>query len=200
MSDPWGRDHLLDREIKRIAGKGTMAGRAVTMWNPPGTNTMTRFGIEACVPGDVLVITTPTDGTAQWGDLAHDWATARGLAGVVIDGSVRDVDHVSTMELPLWARSIDPRQALKTAHGYVNAPIKAAGVRICPGDLVVADSDGIVIVPIEDIDRALELALKRDAVEAESRKDLVQARISPHLANIFDPDGVEFVSGTWLDS
>jgi 4-hydroxy-4-methyl-2-oxoglutarate aldolase len=197
MHEPWGRDHLMDCSITRISGEGTIAGRAVTAWNPPGTNTMVRFGIEACGPGDVMVMTTPTDGAAQWGDLAHDWATARGLAGVIVDGSVRDVDQVRTMKLSLWARSIDPRQALKSAHGYVNAPIKAGGQRICPGGLIVADGDGVLVIPIDDVAVALQRGTERDAKERESRKDLVKGQRSPHLTAIFDSGGIAFLETTW---
>lgn len=197
LPEPWGRDHLVDRAIVRRSATGKIAGRAVTVWNPPGTNTMIRFGIEACGPGDVLVVSTPSDVAAQWGDLAHSWATARGLAGVVIDGAVRDVDAVRNLDLPIWSRAIDPRQALKSAHGYVNAPVNVGGVRVCPGDLIIADGDGIVVVPGEDVREAIEQGLAREEQERVSRSDLQRGRISTHLAEIFAPDGIAYVGREW---
>jgi 4-hydroxy-4-methyl-2-oxoglutarate aldolase len=197
IPDPWGRERLMDQVITRVSGSGAVAGRAVTAWNPPGTNTMVRFAIEACEPGDILVMTTPTDGCAQWGDLAHEWATARGLAGVIVDGAVRDVDRIHQMELPIWSRSVDPRQALKSAHGYVNAPIRAAGVRVCPGDLVIADGDGVLVVPLDEVGDAITAAQAREAKENESRKDLSKGQVSPHMAQVFDPEGIQRMDLPW---
>jgi 4-hydroxy-4-methyl-2-oxoglutarate aldolase len=197
LPDPWGRDRLMDKVISRVSGTGAVAGRAVTAWNPPGTNTMVRFGIEACEPGDILVMTTPTDGCAQWGDLAHEWATARGLAGVVVDGAVRDVDRIYQMELSIWSRSIDPRQALKSAHGFVNAPVRAAGVRVCPGDLVVADGDGVLVVPLAEVADSVTAAQAREDKENLSRQDLSKNQVSQHMSEIFDPAGIERPEFTW---
>lgn len=197
MADPWPRFHLFEQSLHRISGTGAIAGRAVTCWNPPGNNTMVRFAIEACAPGDVLVLTTPTDGTAQWGDLAHDWAAAVGLAGVIIDGSVRDVEGIRRVGLSLWARTVDPRQSLKQALGYVNAPIHTAGVSIDPGDLIVADDDGVLVVPHSEASEVVAKAKERADREELSRKDLVQGRVSPHLAAIFDADAIKLVGTTW---
>src|SRR5260370_30740352 len=104
----------------------------------------------------------------------------------MVEGSGRDVDRVRTMKLSLWARSIDPRQALKAAHGYVNASIRAGGQRICPGDLIVADGDGVLVIPIDDVAVALQRGTERHARERESRQDLVKGHRSPHLTAIFD--------------
>lgn len=199
VADPWGRDMLTDQVLRRVAGTGVVAGRAVTVWNPPGNNTMVRFGIEACEPGDVLVVTTPTDGAAQWGDLAHEWARALGLAGVVVDGSVRDVEQVRSMGLSLWARSVNPRQALKQALGYVNAPIQVAGTRVTPGDLVVADDDAVAAVPAARAAEVLELAQAREERERQSRLDLSQGRVSEHLSQTFDASGIERIGQPWSD-
>ncbi|MBM3346689.1 MAG: RraA family protein, partial [Betaproteobacteria bacterium] len=92
MGEPVGRDQIIVRGgVTRVVGSGVSAGPAVTVWNPGGDDTMLRYAIEACRPGDILVVTTPVDGFAQWGDNASTWARGLNIAAVTVDGSVRDV-------------------------------------------------------------------------------------------------------------
>ncbi len=88
-------------------------------------------------------------------------------------------------------------KALKAAHGYVNASIRAGGQRICPGDLIVADGDGVLVIPIDDVAVALQRGTERHARERESRQDLVKGHRSPHLTAIFDSGRIEFLETTW---
>jgi 4-hydroxy-4-methyl-2-oxoglutarate aldolase len=194
------RDPLLPRgAVQRIAGQGCAAGWATTVWNPPGNNTMLRYGLEASGAGDFLVVSTPTDGAAQWGDLAHEWANAKHLAGVLVDGSVRDVGSIRELGVPCWARSIDPREAVKSALGYVNAPVHVAGVRISPGDLIVADDDGVVILTPSEVDAALAAARIRADRETQVRDETRRGKPWPPRTD--DPlhRTIEYVGRPWRD-
>jgi 4-hydroxy-4-methyl-2-oxoglutarate aldolase len=185
--------------LQRIAGEGVVAGPAVTVWNPTGNNTMIRFGIESVELGDVLLVTCPSDAAAQWGELATEWAKARGVAGVIVDGSVRDVRDLRQLGVSVWARSIDPRQAFKVSPGYVNAPVLVQGTRICAGDLVVADDDGILALPAALAPQALQLARTRADSEGQVREDAKAGKTSPFLARIFSGQSIEVVDQTWAE-
>jgi 4-hydroxy-4-methyl-2-oxoglutarate aldolase len=193
--EPWGRDHLMEPVLHRVVGSGCIAGRAVTAWNPPGNNTSLGYAMEMCRPGDVLVIATPTDGTGQFGGLSHEWANKVGLAGVIVDGSVRDVAEQRAIGVSLWARSINPGTTLHQSVGYVNAPIRVAGVRVSPGDVVVADDDGVIVIPDDDLDWVLAGAKARYEKEISTRKNLIDGNVPEGWTK--DLPGIERVGHPW---
>jgi 4-hydroxy-4-methyl-2-oxoglutarate aldolase len=195
VREPWGREHLMEPVLERVVGSGCIAGRAVTAWNPPGNNTSLGYAMEMCRPGDVLVTTTPTEGVGQFGGLSQEWANAVGLAGVVIDGSVRDVAEQRSIGLSLWARSVNSRTSLHQSVGYVNAPIRAAGVTVSPGDVVVADDDGVIVIPDEDLDWVLAGARARYEKEIITRKNLIDGNVPEGWTK--DLPGIERVGRPW---
>jgi 4-hydroxy-4-methyl-2-oxoglutarate aldolase len=148
-----------------------IAGPAVTAFCPPGDNLMMHRALYLAGKGDVLVVASPESG-AQWGDVAAYYALRKGLAGIVVDGFIRDVDELRAMRSPVWATKIGPSSPQKAGHGLVNAPIVCAGVRVEPGDLVVADGDGVIVLPKRDAAAIVERALERTRREAGQRAEI----------------------------
>ena len=148
-----------------------IAGPAVTAFCPPGDNLMMHRALYLAEKGDVLVVASPESG-AQWGDVAAYYALRKGLAGIVVDGFIRDVDELRAMRSPVWATKIGPSSPQKAGHGLVNAPIVCAGVRVEPGDLVVADEDGVIVLPKRDAAAIVERALERTRREAGQRAEI----------------------------
>lgn len=201
IGEPKGRERLIVRTaLKRVAGKGTAAGPAVTVWNPGGNNTMIRFGVESCRPGDILIIYTPADAAAQWGDNAHLWAKGKKIEAVIVDGAVRDVAIVREIGISLWARCIDPRQALKESPGFVNAPIALGGVEVLPGDFVVADDDAILVLRPGEVKEALRLAKARAESEDVIRAEGSTGATPSTLKKIFHGDRITKVGRPWSEA
>lgn len=193
--EPWGHEHLMDPVIRRFVGSGCIAGRAVTAWNPPGNNTSLGYAMEMCKPGDVLVISTPTDGNGQFGGLSHEWANAVGVVGVVVEGALRDVAEQRSIGVSVWAKSINPSPTLHYSPGYVNAPMRVAGVIVSPGDVVVADDDGVIVIPDEDLDWVLAAAKARYDREIVTRKNLIDGNVREGWTK--DLPGIERVGHPW---
>ena len=201
MGEPVGRDQIIARGgLMRISGTGVVAGSAVTVWNPGGNNTMLRFGIESCLAGDILVVTSPADGFAQWGDNASTWAKGLNIAAVIIDGSVRDVANVRKLGVPVWGRTVDPRQALKEAPGYVNAPIHIGSVLIQPGDLVVADDDAVMVLRPDQVEAVVNMAVSRAAQEEETMRQAATGKTPDNLKAIFSGDRIEKLDRIWTEA
>jgi 4-hydroxy-4-methyl-2-oxoglutarate aldolase len=148
-----------------------VAGPAITAFCPPGDNLMMHRTLYLAEKGDVLVVSSPEAG-AQWGDVAAYYALRKGLAGIVVDGYIRDVDELRGMRSPVWATKIGPSSPQKMGHGVVNAPITCAGVRVEPGDLVVADGDGVIVLPKRDAAAIVDRALERTRREAGQRAEI----------------------------
>jgi len=165
-----GRAALLGPRMRPIReGQPRIAGPAVTAFCWPGDNLMMHRALYLAQPGDVLVVVCHAElSGAQWGDLATRYALHKGLAGVIVHGCVRDVDQVRELGLPVWATHIWPIHPDKAGHGFVNAPVICEGVEIRPGDLVIADGDGVIRVPRDDaaivVDAAIAKMRKEDAV------------------------------------
>jgi len=169
---PAGRATLMGPRMRPLQQGARIAGPAVTAFCWPGDNLMMHRALYLAQPGEVLVVVCRSElSGAQWGDLATRYAQKKGLAGVVVQGCVRDVDQVRELGFPVWATDIWPIHPDKSGHGTVNAPVVCEGVEVRPGDLVVADGDGVVVVPRDDAERALAGARARmrkedDAAEA----------------------------------
>ena len=147
-----GRAALMSARMRPIKeGQAKIAGPAVTAFCWPGDNLMMHRALYLAQPGDVLVIVCQAElSGAQWGDLAARYAQKKGLAGVVIQGCVRDVDQVRALGFPVWATNIWALHPNKCGEGFVNTPVICEGVRVCPGDLIVADGDGVVCIPRDE--------------------------------------------------
>lgn len=143
-----GRAALMSPRMRPLREEQRMAGSAVTAFCAPGDNLMMHRALYLAQPGDVLVVVCQAElSGAQWGDLATRYAKKKGLVGVVVQGCVRDVDAVREMGFPVWSTHIYPIHPDKSGHGFVNTPVVCDGVLVTPGDLIVADGDGVLVVP-----------------------------------------------------
>jgi 4-hydroxy-4-methyl-2-oxoglutarate aldolase len=170
-----GRAALMGARMRPLKeGQPKIAGPAVTAFCWPGDNLMMHRALYLAQPGDVLVVVCQAElSGAQWGDLATRYALQKGLAGVVVQGCVRDVDQVRAMGFAVWSTHIWPIHPDKSGHGFVNAPVVCEGVEVRPGDLIVADGDAVICVPRDDAVRVVAEAQakmrKEDEVAAAVR-------------------------------
>jgi 4-hydroxy-4-methyl-2-oxoglutarate aldolase len=164
-----GRAQLMGSRMQPLQHGQKIAGPAVTAFCWPGDNLMMHRALVLAQPGDVLVVVCQAEiSGAQWGDLACRYAVQQGLAGVIVQGAVRDVDQVRALGFPVWATHIHPIHPDKRGHGTVNAPVVCEGVRVCPGDLIVADGDGVIAVPRADAQRVVAAAQAKMRREDET--------------------------------
>jgi 4-hydroxy-4-methyl-2-oxoglutarate aldolase len=168
-----GRSGLLRPNIRPIFPAARVAGSAVTVLCGPGDNLMIHAAIAVVQPGDVLVVATFSDSTdGMFGELLAESCRAHGVAGLVIDAGVRDTAELSAMEFPVWSKAVSAQGTSKTIAGSVNVPIVCAGASISPGDVIVGDADGVVVVPRESAAEAAAAADARLAKEEGTRKRL----------------------------
>ena len=159
---------LMSARMKRVSPGAKIAGPAVTALCQPGDNLMMHRALRLAQPGDVLVVTCLSEtSAAQWGDVATTYAVQMGLAGVVVHGCVRDVDNVLAMGFSVWATNVWPVHADKGKGGGVNIPIACADVLVRPGDLIVADGDGVIAIPRDEAQTVVTAAQAKMRKEAE---------------------------------
>ncbi len=174
-----GQTGLMDPRIRPIQTEVRIAGSAVTVLSAPGDNIMVHAAVETVRPGDVVVIATTSPSTnGMVGELIATSLAARGCVGAVIDAGVRDVAELKTMGFPVWARAVHAQGTAKASPGSVNTSILCAGVEVNAGDVVVADDDGVVVVPRLGASAALEAARSRTAKEVETRALLERGELS----------------------
>lgn len=192
-----GRKGLLGPEIRPIQGGTRIGGPAVTVSCQAGDNLMIHAAVEVVVPGDILVVTTTSGSTdGMCGELLATSLRAAGCIGLVIDAGVRDVAELNEMGFPVWSRAVHAQGTVKATGGSVNVPVVCAGAAIQPGDVIVADDDGVVVVPASRAGEIRDATHARLAKEAATRERLQRGELGidiyglrPLLADL----GVDYV-------
>ena len=159
LHEAMGKRGALNNDVKPVFQGAKLAGSAFTIQGYPGDNLMLHMGISLAKPGDVLVVTVGgyTE-TGLWGEIASVAAIARHIHGLVTDGAVRDVLPISKLGFPVFATGISIKGTTKRQAGYINNPIVIAGEIVNPGDIIVGDADGVVVVPLGEAEAVLQAA------------------------------------------
>ena len=167
-----GATSTMSTEIAMLSGDRRVGGMALTVFCPPGDNLMIHAAVAAAKPGDVLVIQCHDPGFGVWGEVLTVAAQARQIAGIVVDGSVRDLGGMRSLGFPVFARGLDIRGTTKRDGGEVGGPITLGTVRIDRGDFVLADGDAIIVLPAAEAEAAASAGEARAAAEDRMKERL----------------------------
>ncbi|WDL97666.1 4-carboxy-4-hydroxy-2-oxoadipate aldolase/oxaloacetate decarboxylase [Alicyclobacillus sp. ALC3] len=185
VHEAMGRTGLLSPYLRPVDPKMRVCGTAVTISSHPGDNLMIHAAIEVCQPGDVLVVTVTSNNTdGMFGELLAVSARAHGVRGLVIDAGVRDTAEITDMNFPVWSKAISAKGTVKATPGSVNVPVVCAGTLINPGDVIIADADGVVCVPKAYVPQAVEKGQARVEKENMTRARLAAGELGLDIYNL----------------
>jgi 4-hydroxy-4-methyl-2-oxoglutarate aldolase len=188
VHEAYGRNGLMKPYLRPVWQGSEAAGTAVTVLAHPGDNWMIHVAVEQCQVGDILVVGCSADNTdGMFGDLLATSLMARGVKGLIIDAGVRDAKSLREMGFPVWSKAISAKGTVKATPGSVNVPVVCAGINVKPGDAVIADDDGVVVVSPKDAAEVVTKGEKRHADEEGKRKQLAAGILGLDMYNMREP-------------